>query len=92
MVEQYEQMIDDLRKDMAIRIGHLVKMRAENFNMLTQKLEVLSPLSILNRGYSISARLPEGKIIKDIMDIKVGDKVETKLGRGKFISQVEEIK
>jgi len=91
MVEQYEQMIDDLRKDMAIRIDHLVKMRAENFNLLAQKLEALSPLSILNRGYSISARLADGKIIKAVGDIAVGDKVETKLGKGRFISKVEEI-
>ena len=91
MVEQYEQMIDDLRKDMAIRIDHLVKMYGENFNLLTQKLDVLSPLSILNRGYSISARLPEGKIIKDAADIDIGDRIETKLGKGKFISKIEEI-
>lgn len=91
MVEQYEQMIDDLRKDMAIRIDHLVRMRAENFNLLTQKLEALSPLSILNRGYSISARMADGKIIKTVGDIAVGDKVETKIGKGRFISKVEEI-
>ncbi len=90
-IEQYEQMIDDLGKDMAIRVEHLVKMRAEGLNLLTQKLEALSPLSILNRGYSISSRLADGRIIKEIGDIKTGDRVETKLGKGKFISKVEEI-
>jgi len=91
MVEQYEQMIDDLRKDMAIRIGHLVKMRGENFNLLSQKLEALSPLSILNRGYSISARLADGRIIKTVEDVEVGDKIQTRLGKGMFTSKVEEI-
>lgn len=91
MVEQYEQMIDDLRKDMAIRVGHLVELRGENFNLLAQKLEALSPLSILSRGYSISSRLPERKIIKDVRDVNIGDRVETRLGRGTFISKIEEI-
>jgi exodeoxyribonuclease VII large subunit len=91
MVEQYEQMIDDLRKDMAIRVSHLVALRGENFNLLTQKLEVLSPLSILNRGYSISSRLPGRKIIKDSSEVNIGDKVETRLGKGTFISKIEEI-
>jgi len=91
MVEQYEQMIDDLRKDMEIRIGHLVKHCGEKLNLLDQKLKVLSPLSILNRGYSISARLPEGKIIRGTGDIRVGDRVETRLGKGTFISKIEEI-
>jgi exodeoxyribonuclease VII large subunit len=91
LVTQYEQMIDDLRKDIVLRIEHLVNMRGENFNLLSHKLEALSPLSILNRGYSISARLADGKIIKEVDDIKIGDKVETKLGKGKFTSKVEEI-
>ena len=91
MVEQYEQMIDDLRKDMAIRISHLVKLNSDHHNLLAEKLAVLSPLSILNRGYSISSRLPEMKIIKDAGDIKVGDRIETRLGRGTFISKIEEI-
>ncbi|MCX5677822.1 MAG: exodeoxyribonuclease VII large subunit [Candidatus Omnitrophica bacterium] len=91
MVEQYEQMIDDLRKDMAIRVSHLVKLRGENFNLLAQKLEVLSPLAILNRGYSISSRLPGRKIIKNAGDVNIGDKVETRLGKGTFISKIEEI-
>lgn len=91
LVTQYEQMVDDLRKDIALRIEHLVKMRGESFNLLSHKLEALSPLSILNRGYSISARLTDGKIIKETGDVRIGDKVETKLGKGKFTSKVEEI-
>ncbi len=91
MVEKYEQMIDDLRKDMAIRISHLFKLHGENYNLLAEKLAVLSPLSILNRGYSISSRLPEKKIIKDAGDIRVGDRIETRLGKGTFISKIEEI-
>ena len=90
MVVQYEQMIDDLKKDMAVRIDHLVKMRAEGFNLLAGKLGALSPLAILGRGYSITMKIPGGGIMRDSMDLKAGDRVETRLGRGKFISRVEE--
>jgi len=90
LITQYEQEIDDLRKDMAIRIDHLVKIKGENFNLLTGKLETLSPLAILNRGYSITTRLPEGLILKDAGLLKKGDEIETKLGNGKFKSRVEE--
>jgi len=91
LVTQYEQEIDDLRKDFAIRIDHLVKMSHENFKLLTSKLEALSPLAILSRGYSITAKFPEGAIIKDTGALKKDDIVETKLGNGKFRSRVEEI-
>ena len=88
---QQEQRIDDLRKDMSIRIGHIVDMYGEKFNRILSKLEALSPVSILKRGYSITAKLPERVIVKNAKLLKVGDVVETKLGQGKFRSKVEEI-
>jgi exonuclease VII large subunit len=48
-------------------------------------------VSILKRGYSITAKLPEGVIIKDARSLSKGDVVETKLGQGKFKSRIEEI-
>ena len=91
LITQYEQGIDDLRKDMAIRVDHLVRIKGENFNLLTGKLETLSPLAILNRGYSITTKLPGGVILKDARALKKGDEIETKLGNGKLKSRVEEI-
>lgn len=91
IIIQHEQTLDGLRKDIALRIDHLIQMRGENHKLLISKLGALNPLSILNRGYSVTARLPEGTILKDIGSVKVGDIVETKLGNGKFKSRVEGI-
>ena len=91
IIIQHEQTIDGLRKDLAIRIDHLVKMRQESFKFFTGKLESLNPLAILNRGYSVTLKLPEGSIIKDASDLKKNDIVETKVGKGKFKSRVEQI-
>ncbi len=91
LITQNEQKIDDLRKDISIRIDHILKMRSENFKLLTHKLEALNPLAILNRGYSVTLKLPEGDIVKDVSRLKKGDQVETKLGSGKFRSRVEDV-
>ena len=66
-------------------------MRGENFKLQTSKLEALSPLAILNRGYSITTKLPEGTILKNVTTLKRDDQIETKLGSGKVRSRVEEI-
>jgi exodeoxyribonuclease VII large subunit len=92
LITQNQQKIDDLRKDLAIRIDHIVKMRGENFKLLISKLETLSPLGILTRGYSITTKFPEGAIIKNAKLLKRDDIVETRLGKGKFKSRVEEVK
>ena len=88
---QKTQHIDDLRKDMSVRIGHIVDISGEKFNRIISKLEALGPISILKRGYSITTKLPEGSIIKKVSSLKLGDCIETRLGYGKFKSRVEEI-
>jgi exodeoxyribonuclease VII large subunit len=86
-----QQRIDDLIKDMSTGIGHAIDMSGERFNRLIGKLDALSPVSILGRGYSITKKLPEGFIVKEAESLKPGDSVETSLGQGKFKSRVEEI-
>ncbi|MDD5174754.1 MAG: exodeoxyribonuclease VII large subunit, partial [Candidatus Omnitrophica bacterium] len=90
-VIQMQQRIDDLRKDMSVSIGHMVDMSGEKFSRITSKLEALSPVSILNRGYSITKKLPEGSVVREALSLKPGDYIETRLGHGKFKSRVEEI-
>ena len=91
LLTQYEQRIDDLSKGIALGIDHLVTMRSENFRHVIGKLEVLSPIAILGRGYSITTKLPDGVIVKDAAVLKQGDLVETRLGKGSFRGRVEEV-
>jgi exodeoxyribonuclease VII large subunit len=49
---------------------------------ITDRLDSLSPLSILKRGYSIARKVPEMNIIKDSAQVKSGDEVNILLSRG----------
>ena len=90
MIIQHVQAVDDLKKDLILRIDHIVKMRGENFGSVTGKLEALNPLAILNRGYSVTIKLPSGKIVKDSAALSKGDIIETKFGKGIVRSKIEE--
>lgn len=91
MIIQHVQEIDDLKKDLSLRIEHIVKMRGESFGSVTGKLEALNPLAILNRGYSVTVKLPSGEIIKDSARLSKGDTIETKFGKGIVKSKIEEV-
>ena len=88
---QQQQRIDDLRKDIYVRIGHIVSMYGEKFNRVDSKLEAFNPTAILKRGYSITMKIPEMAVVKDVKLLKSGDIVETRLGQGKFKSRVENV-
>ena len=55
------------------------------------RLHALSPLATLERGYSITRRLPDGGLLRDTTQIKAGEQLETRLSRGRITSRVESI-
>jgi exodeoxyribonuclease VII large subunit len=55
------------------------------------RLESLSPLAILHRGYAVIRSAEEKITIRAVADIKAGDRVETILQDGRFFSTIEEI-
>jgi exodeoxyribonuclease VII large subunit len=54
-----------------------------------EKLELLNPLSILKRGYSITYK--DNIALKDIKDVKINDKIEVKLTNGIIKANVWEV-
>jgi len=91
MIQQYQQRIDDLIRGVRLQIGHILKINESAFGNILGKLNSLSPFAVLERGYSITMKVPKGRIIKDARSIKTGDRVRTNLRRGTFISKVERI-
>jgi exodeoxyribonuclease VII large subunit len=91
MVREYEQRLDEIEEGMVLRFEHYIELKKENFKLLSEKLGILSPVGILDRGYSISFKLPGRKIIKNGKDIKKGDLIETRVSKGSFISKVDHL-
>ena len=89
IVKEYAQRLDDMEADLNLRVKHYLELKEENFKLVSEKISMLSPLGILSRGYSITYKLPEGKILKDAGSLKNGDMVETRLSKGAFKSRVE---
>ena len=60
----------------------LLDKKGESVRAIKDILESLNPLSILERGYSITRKLPEMNIVKDSVQVKTGDEVSILLARG----------
>ncbi|MGH7774998.1 MAG: exodeoxyribonuclease VII large subunit [Candidatus Binatia bacterium] len=54
------------------------------------RLGGLSPLSVLERGYSIAHKMPEELIVKDSASVEVGDLLRIMFARGRSLCRVEE--
>lgn len=87
-IQVYLQRIDDFSHRLCQQAGHILEVNRHRFAHLTEKLEALSPLRVLSRGYSIAFKLPEVKVVTDITQINVSDQIKTQLKAGSFVSQV----
>jgi exodeoxyribonuclease VII large subunit len=88
-VRQLQQNLDDLSKhlDNAGKI-HFDKHK-NRLSLVILQLDALSPLKVLGRGYSVARKLPDGPVLLSYHDITAGQKMETRLSKGKVTSVVE---
>jgi exodeoxyribonuclease VII large subunit len=52
------------------------------------QLESLSPLAVLGRGYSITQRTADGRVIRNAAELAVGDELTTRFAQGEATSRV----
>ena len=53
------------------------------------RLESLSPLGVLARGYSLTQRAADGRIVRDAAELEPGDEIVTRFGKGSAASRVD---
>ncbi len=90
LIQQYSQRADELLRQLGNYSRSLALHKAQAFKFLAGRLDALSPLAILKRGYSIS--FFEGEIpLKDARSLKTGDLIRTKLWRGTIHSKITKV-
>jgi len=67
------------------QLGHLAREQGES----TARLESLSPLHTLSRGFSVTERVVDGKIIRNVKEITAGEQLRLRLHQGSALCIVE---
>ena len=60
------------------------------YERITENIRLLSPDTILSRGYSITSNVNTGVIIRNSIDVAAGQKLLTRLKDGRIISTVDQ--
>jgi exodeoxyribonuclease VII large subunit len=58
---------------------------------LAGRLDSLSPLAVLGRGYSVTQREADGTVIVAADQISPGERIRTRLAAGELLSRVEKV-
>ena len=90
-VRAREQRLDDLCQQLARGAGHVLQLQKGRLEAAAARMDSLSPLAVLARGYSITFAEPEGNVLRDVRALKAGSLVRTRLSKGAFTARVEEV-
>ncbi len=92
LVRQYGQRVDELAYLIGSGITRQISFIKEKMGALLRHLEALSPLAVLQRGYSITFKLPQKSVVKSCRDVSREEEIETRLSEGSLVSRVIDIK
>jgi exodeoxyribonuclease VII large subunit len=88
-VRRQRQRLKDVTTALQAAMIHRLALWRGELRRLAGKLDSLSPLAILARGYSICRRLPDLVLVKEALEVETGAQVEVILSQGGLICRVE---
>ena len=91
-IQNVRLLLSQKQKDLAQNVKHGIEIQKKRLEGMLGKLDSLSPLAILKRGYSITRKTPSLQIVRSASQVREGERVEVKLHEGTLLCGVERAK
>jgi exodeoxyribonuclease VII large subunit len=82
--------IANLEKTLAYNIGSIRQKYSHNFQILAEKLELVNPFQVIDKGYAIIKR--DGVFIKTVASVTAGDDIEVIMKDGQLACEVRSVR
>ncbi len=86
-IQLLSRRLDDLDEAASRSVRRRQSRLREKLASLSARLETLSPLATLSRGYSVTTR-EDGSIVRDVQDLAANDILRTQIAHGKITSRI----
>lgn len=88
-LRENQQFLDEVSVALLRRFQDRLRQLKDHLARGSGRLDALSPLAVLDRGYSITHKLPTEEIVKDSGSLATGDRLRITFARGKALCRVE---
>lgn len=88
-LHKLEMMVSNHGHKIEVALKGIMMRREHTLLRLEEKLQALSPLNVVRRGFAI-VRKPDGTIVQDVDEVQAGDVLEAWLRKGKLRLRVEQ--
>lgn len=90
VLELFHQRLDEAWRGLQAGLDRGLQERRERLGLAVARIEALSPLAVLARGYAICRRQRDGAVVRDPSQVAVGEAVRVLLQRGELGCTVQE--
>jgi len=91
IISERKILLKNIQKDLFNNLSGRLAALKERLRKNSAVLESLNPLGVLQRGYSITRSMESGMIIRQAVDLSIGEDVNIQLARGNFNAKIEKI-
>jgi exodeoxyribonuclease VII large subunit len=81
--------IDELGERARRALESRLRLASGELQRHAERLQALSPLAVLERGYAIARHTPNGEVVRDATEIRAGERLELTFSRGVAEVRVE---
>lgn len=74
--------VDDLSERLARAVAANLRLARQHLRRNAERLDALSPLAVLSRGYAIARRADDGSVVRDAATLRAADRLRLTLARG----------
>lgn len=89
-IQEKMQLLDNLEQKLTTTQLRILENKHTKLQLLARSLNAISPLATLQRGYAIICN-NQGQVIQNYNQVKPGEKIQTRLAKGKLACTVDEI-
>ncbi len=89
---QERMRLDTLNRYMHRAMLSVMEKKRSDLSLLIGKLDALSPLGIMSRGYGVIRLLEKGDIVRSVKDVKQNERLSVELFDGRIYCRAEDIK
>jgi exodeoxyribonuclease VII large subunit len=76
------QRVDDLFRRAGLGVAHRLELAASQLGGIKDRLEALSPVAVLSRGYALVTRTADGTLIRSATQVQPGDALAVRVSDG----------
>ncbi|MCL2838583.1 MAG: exodeoxyribonuclease VII large subunit [Oscillospiraceae bacterium] len=89
-IDERRVLLDNIQKHFENAAQGLITKKRQQFLLNTSKLDALSPLNVMTRGYA-AVKSPNGELVKSAKQLKTGDTLDVVLKDGIAICEVKKV-